>query len=50
LEGASQLLSAKQAHIMVEDFIDDSIIDYLTSIGAEFQAKLTPYNSWWRLG
>jgi FkbM family methyltransferase len=49
LEGATQMLRAKEAHIMVEDFIDDSIIDYLTSVGAAFQAKHTPYNSWWRL-
>jgi FkbM family methyltransferase len=49
LEGASQLLRTKGAHIVVEDFIDDSIIDFLTSVGAEFQAKHTPYNSWWQL-
>jgi FkbM family methyltransferase len=49
LEGATELLRTKEAHVMVEDFIDDSIIDYLTGVGAEFKAKLTPYNSWWRL-
>lgn len=49
LEGAAELLRTTEAHVMVEDFVDDSIIDYLTSIGASFQAKHTPYNSWWRL-
>ena len=47
LEGATELLRTNEAHVMVEDFIDDSIIDYLTGVGAEFKAKLTPYNSWW---
>lgn len=50
LKGASSLFNgAKKAYIMVEDFVDDSVIEMLESKQAVFRAKLTPYNSWWEV-
>jgi len=40
--------SGMDVYIMVEDFINPSIVTYLEKSGAEFLAKITPYNSWWR--
>lgn len=51
LEGAKKVIaSGKDIRVMVEDFVNPKIISYLERIGARFEAKLTPYNSWWRLG
>lgn len=51
LEGGQQLLkSGKLIYIMVEDFIDRSVVAYLESQGARFLGKFTDYNSWWVLG
>ena len=48
LEGAVKTLtSGKDIFLLVEDFVDPSIIPYLENIGARFLSKLTPYNSWW---
>lgn len=51
LRGASKLVSDSSVTkiFLVEDFIDQSIVMYLQSIGAKFLGKYTPYNSWWRL-
>lgn len=38
-----------EVYMLVEDFVNAEVIDYLESIGAEFMCKLTPYNSFWRL-
>lgn len=49
LEGSRAVLrSGREIYLMVEDFVEPSIISYLEGMGAEFEAKLTPYNSWWR--
>lgn len=49
LRGASALLEhGIETHLMVEDFIDRSIVGYLEGHGWLFQEKLTEYNSWWR--
>ncbi len=49
LRGASAMLEQRiETHLMVEDFIDSSIIGYLEESGWTFEGKLTAYNSWWR--
>jgi len=40
--------AADEVILLVEDFVDASIIEYLESNGWTFEAKLTPYNSFWR--
>lgn len=36
-----------ETHLVVEDFVDESIIAYLQESHWEFQGKYTDYNSWW---
>jgi FkbM family methyltransferase len=49
LDGAEGLLrSGREVHLMVEDFIDRTIVDFLVQRGWAFAAKRTPYNSWWQ--
>ena len=49
LRGASDLLNRGiKTHLMVEDFIDTSIIKYLENEGWVFKGKYTEYNSWWQ--
>lgn len=49
LRGATGFLEeGVETHLMVEDFIDQSIIAYLESSGWDFRGKLTEYNSWWK--
>ena len=51
LRGAKKILhSGKEIWLLVEDFVDPGIVAYLEGIGAGFITKLTPYNSWWRIG
>ena len=48
LEGSKDVISMfPEVYIMVEDFIDDSIVDYLISHNFEQITKKTPYNSFW---
>ncbi|MDA8078246.1 MAG: FkbM family methyltransferase [Nitrospiraceae bacterium] len=48
LKGALKALnSGKKIILLVEDFVNPAIIEYLQGIGADFLCKLTPYNSWW---
>ncbi len=48
LQGASKFVQkAKSVHVMVEDFINPDIIQFLQNEGWEFSAKVTTYNSWW---
>lgn len=48
LEGAAGLLQQPvDVFLMVEDFIDSSIIEFLENRGWSFMEKLTDYNSWW---
>jgi FkbM family methyltransferase len=42
------LSSGKGVLLMVEDFVEPSIIRYLEKTGFGFVAKKTDYNSWWR--
>ena len=39
--------SKKEIYLMVEDFIDPEIIDYLHKSKWDFIRKVTSYNSWW---
>lgn len=49
LRGAVGLLnSGIEIYLMVEDFIDESIITYLEDTGWIFVGKKTSYNSWWK--
>jgi FkbM family methyltransferase len=49
LRGASGLLEQGiETHLMVEDFIDRTVITYLEDHGWSFEGKLTDYNSWWK--
>ncbi|MDF7798959.1 FkbM family methyltransferase [Pontiellaceae bacterium B1224] len=49
LRGASGLLEqGVETYLMVEDFIDQTIITYLEETGWSFEGKLTEYNSWWK--
>jgi FkbM family methyltransferase len=46
--GAQKIIhSQKEIYLMVEDFIDPKIIDYLHECKWDFVKKLTSYNSWW---
>lgn len=47
LEGAGDLLARVDSYVMVEDFVDESIIEWLRNSGAAPGPKLTTYNSWW---
>jgi FkbM family methyltransferase len=48
LDGAKQILNAqKEVYLLLEDFVNPDIIEYLEKTGARFIRKLTPYNSWW---
>ena len=50
LKGGTRLLGSGAAiHLLVEDFINQEIVDFLERHGALFVCKRTPYNSWWRL-
>jgi|GEM_PF-1019052 len=50
LQGGERVLhSVNEAYLLVEDFINPAIVNYLEDIRAEFLCKLTPYNSWWRI-
>jgi len=49
LRGASDLLEQGiETYLMVEDFIDRSIVAYLEDHNWSFEGKLTEYNSWWK--
>ncbi len=49
LIGADRILKSDiDVYLVVEDFVNPEIIDFLENTGAEFLFKLTPYNSWWR--
>jgi FkbM family methyltransferase len=49
LNGASATLAAAdEVLLMVEDFVDETVVSYLRANGWSFQEKLTPYNSFWR--
>ncbi|MDP2151620.1 MAG: FkbM family methyltransferase [Parvibaculum sp.] len=49
LKGSQQALdSGRDIYLLIEDFVNPEIITYLEGMGAEFMAKLTPYNSFWR--
>jgi FkbM family methyltransferase len=51
LMGAAKTLrSAHEVLLMVEDFLDARVVNYLESTGWKFTGKLTPYNSFWSLG
>jgi len=50
LDGArTTLAAAEEVLLLVEDFIDDSVVDYLKDSGWSFDDKLTPYNSFWSM-
>jgi len=50
LMGAAKTLgSAREVLLLVEDFMDARVVDYLESTGWKFTRKLTPYNSFWSL-
>lgn len=50
LEGSTSILkSGKEVYIMLEDFVNPAILDYLESEGLQFLTKRTDYNSWWYL-
>lgn len=51
LKGAEETIgSGREIFLLVEDFVKPDIVDYLEKTGWEFLAKLTAYNSWWRIG
>jgi FkbM family methyltransferase len=48
ISGAQKLLNTKKdVYIMVEDFVNPDIINYLEDSGWSFITKVTSYNSWW---
>ncbi len=48
IEGGKKFINSfNEVYIMVEDFVDESIIDYLKSQSFKLIAKRTPYNSFW---
>jgi len=49
LTGAKKTLeSNKKIYLMVEDFADNRIIDFLENTDATFVGKFNNYNSWWK--
>lgn len=49
LIGANKLLNSnKQIYLMVEDFVDSKIINFLENTPAIFIGKFNNYNSWWK--
>jgi FkbM family methyltransferase len=46
---AATLAAAEEAVLLVEDFVDTSVVSYLEQTGWSFQEKVTPYNSFWIL-
>jgi FkbM family methyltransferase len=50
LKGATATLAAaEEVLLLVEDFVDASIVSYLEQTGWSFREKVTPYNSFWIL-
>jgi FkbM family methyltransferase len=50
LAGARAILAAaRETLLLVEDFVDDSVVRYLEETGWSFDDKLTPYNSFWSI-
>jgi len=48
LSGATSLLEkSDETYLMIEDFVDNSIVSYLSGTGWKFDGKVTDYNSWW---
>ena len=49
LIGAKKTLqSNKKIYLMVEDFVDRKVIDFLENTEADFVGKFNNYNSWWK--
>ncbi len=49
LEGARDVIARSgETLLLVEDFVDDSVVRYLQDEDWTFVDKLTPYNSFWR--
>ncbi|HUS50751.1 MAG TPA: FkbM family methyltransferase [Candidatus Paceibacterota bacterium] len=49
LIGAKKILqSNKKIYLMVEDFVDNRVIDFLENTKADFVGKFNNYNSWWK--
>jgi FkbM family methyltransferase len=46
---AATLAAAEEVALLVEDFVDASVVSYLERTGWSFQEKVTPYNSFWIL-
>lgn len=50
LDGAKKLWkSGKKIHLMIEDCVTPSIVQYLHAHGFRFIKKITPYDSFWEL-
>lgn len=50
LQGSTSILnSGKDVYIMIEDFVNPTVIDYLEEENISFLTKRTDYNSWWTL-
>lgn len=47
--GRRFLLSGKPTYLLIEDFVNPEIANFLNQMGAVFENKLTPYNSWWSI-
>lgn len=48
LRGAEGILDkGKDLSLLIEDFVEPSIIQFLQEMGWNFQRKITDYNSWW---
>jgi len=49
VEGAKNTLGNANSFLLVEDFVDESIVGVLEREGFRFLGKFTPYNSFWSL-
>jgi FkbM family methyltransferase len=50
LKGGEKVLhSGRDIYLLVEDFVNPDIINFLERRDATFICKLTPYNSWWHV-
>ena len=51
LQGAEWVIGvANEVLLLVEDFVDEKVVDYLTQSDWSFDTKHTPYNSFWSRG
>jgi len=47
LKGMENSIKGKELVLLIEDFLDIRVVNYLNNNNFKFLKKITPYNSWW---